>query len=64
MKKLFSLLGIAILALILYTNTIQARVDGTEGKACPDINNDNCCEKGNGNCAETLEIHYNLLAIE
>ncbi len=50
--------ALLIFTAVLSTQVTHARkaVDGTEGKACPDFNNDNCCEAGSGNCLETVII--------
>lgn len=52
------MIGIAFMAMVLYTNLAQARVDGTKGKACPDFDSDCCCEIGQGGCPEEVVITY------
>jgi len=53
MKKV--ILGLFFAIALAFTQNSNA-YHGTEGKACPDFDSDNCCEQGSGNCLETVVI--------
>lgn len=59
MKKLFKIIPIALFAFVGFnltsTDSAEARMSSS-GKACPDIMKDPCCERGQGNCLDTVVI--------